>query len=205
MKTTVLILLCSIGLHAQPNTETAFAEIKAFQNELNHEYKDKKKSPLLPADRKKFKRHPFFPIDLKYRVEAKLTLTPETLFSPMKATGPIVQDYRVYGIAEFTLDGETYSLPVYQSKNLLNNPMYKDYLFLPFGDLTNGNETYGGGRYLNLQAPAESDILIIDFNQAYAPYCAYNPRYSCPIIPEENQLPVTIRAGVKYEGKNKKK
>ncbi len=204
MKTLAFVLLCCVYSYAQTDQKTALAEIKTFQEELNREYKDKKKSPLLPADIKKFKRHEFFPVDLKYRVEAKLTLTPETSFAPMKATQSLVQDYRVYGIAEFTLDGETYSLPVYQSKNLLNNPKYPRYLFLPFGDLTNGTETYGGGRYLNLQAPEEGNTLIIDFNKAYSPYCAYNPRYSCPLIPEENQLPVPIRAGVKYVEKNKK-
>lgn len=201
MKTFALVLLCCVCSYAQTDQKTALAEIKTFQGELNKEYKDKKKSPLLPADLKKFKKHEFFPVDLKYRVEAKLTLTPETSFAPMKATQSLMQDYRVYGMAEFTIDGETYSLPVYQSKNLLNNPKYPRYLFLPFGDLTNGTETYGGGRYLNLQAPEEGDVLVIDFNKAYSPYCAYNPRYSCPLIPEENQLAVAIRAGVKYMGK----
>lgn len=201
MKSFALVLLCCVCSYAQTNQKTALAEIKTFQAELNKEYKDKKKSPLLPADLKKFKKHEFFPVDLKYRVEAKLTLTPETSFAPMKATQSLVQDYRVYGTATFTIDGEEYSLPVYQSKNLLNNPKYPRYLFLPFGDLTNGTETYGGGRYLNLQAPEEGDVLVIDFNKAYSPYCAYNPRYSCPLIPEENQLAVAIRAGVKYMGK----
>ncbi|MBX2968328.1 MAG: DUF1684 domain-containing protein [Cyclobacteriaceae bacterium] len=201
MKTLSLVLLCCACSYAQTDQKTALAEIKTFQEELNQEYKDKKKSPLLSADLKKFKKHEFFPVDLKYRVEAKLTLTPETSFAPMKATQSLVQDYRVYGTATFTIDGMEYSLPVYQSKNLLNNPKYPRYLFLPFGDLTNGTETYGGGRYLNLQAPEEGDVLIIDFNKAYSPYCAYNPRYSCPLIPEENQLPVAIQAGVKYVGK----
>jgi len=203
MKMLFLLLVCYAGALAQSKPETAVAEIKTFQEELNREYKDKKKSPLLPEDLKKFKKHQFFPIDLKYRVTAQLTLTPETSFMPMKATQAYMQDYRVYGIAEFSINGELYTLPLYQSKNLLNNPKYVGYLFLPFTDLTNGNETYGGGRYLNLQAPTDGNELVIDFNKAYSPYCAYNPRYSCPIVPEQNHLPIAIPAGVKYVAKKK--
>ncbi len=81
----------------------------------------------------------------------------------------------------------------------MNKPEYKDYLFLPFTDLTTGDETYGGGRYLGLRIPKEGSPLIINFNLAYNPYCAYNEKYSCPIVPKENELPVAIRAGVKLE------
>jgi uncharacterized protein (DUF1684 family) len=73
---------------------------------------------------------------------------------------------------------------------------YVDYLFLPFSDATNGNETYSGGRYIDLRIPT-SDSVLIDFNKAYNPYCAYNPKYSCPIVPKQNRLPIPVRAGVK--------
>ena len=73
---------------------------------------------------------------------------------------------------------------------------YKDYLFLPFLDDTNGEGSYGGGRYIDLRIP-DSDTMIIDFNTAYNPYCAYNDRYSCPIVPRQNYLDVAIEAGVK--------
>ena len=71
-----------------------------------------------------------------------------------------------------------------------------DYLFLPFTDLTSGVDTYGGGRYIDQKIP-EGNSIIIDFNQSYNPYCAYNPRYSCPIPPPENDLLIEIMAGVK--------
>ncbi|WP_321538818.1 DUF1684 domain-containing protein [Flavobacterium piscinae] len=69
-------------------------------------------------------------------------------------------------------------------------------MFLPFTDLTSGIESYGGGRYIDLKIQ-EGKIWTIDFNQAYNPYCAYNEKYSCPIVPEENDLKVEIKAGVK--------
>ena len=76
---------------------------------------------------------------------------------------------------------------------------YEDYLFLPFRDETNGKETYGGGKYIDLRIPDGNEI-VIDFNQSYQPYCAYNAYdYSCPIVPEENFLPLRIEAGVMYD------
>ena len=69
-------------------------------------------------------------------------------------------------------------------------------MFLPFTDLTNGEETYEGGRYIELEIP-DKNYIVIDFNKAYNPYCAYNYIYSCPIPPEENDLKIEIKAGVK--------
>jgi uncharacterized protein (DUF1684 family) len=85
---------------------------------------------------------------------------------------------------------------VYQNAELVRKNTYVNYLFLPFSDLTSGNETYIGGRYIDLRIPY-GDTIAIDFNQAYNPYCAYNRKYSCPIVPLENDLPIAIRAGVK--------
>ena len=196
-----LLLGLPLALYAQPDSVALVKEILTFQDELNKEYKDKTTSPLKPTDLKKFEHHDFYPINLGYAVEAQLTLTPNSAFLPLKATGNIVQEYRTYAIASFQLQGQTYSLPLYQSKSLMNNPEYKDYLFLPFTDLTSGDETYGGGRYLGLRIPKEGNSLIINFNLAYNPYCVYNEKYSCPLVPRENDLPVAIRAGVKMEAK----
>ena len=84
---------------------------------------------------------------------------------------------------------------------MILDPEYEDYLFIPFNDLTNGNETYDGGRYLDLKTTSESTI-VIDFNKAYNPYCAYNDKYSCPIPPRENDLPIEIKAGILTFGKH---
>jgi hypothetical protein len=76
---------------------------------------------------------------------------------------------------------------------------YEDFLFLPFNDYTNGNETYGGGRYLDLRIP-DGSTIILDFNKAYNPYCAYTDRYSCPVPPKENSITTYIYAGVQFKG-----
>lgn len=201
MKFSLLLLILPLSLHAQLDSAALIQETENFQKELNEEYKDKSTSPLKPADLRKFKQHDFFPIDLSYVVLANLSLTPTESFKPIKTTSALVQEYRVFGIAHFQLHGHAYSLPVYQSKNLLQIPAYVDYLFLPFTDLTTGDESYGGGRYLRLRIPKEGDALVINFNLAYNPYCAYNEKYSCPLVPKENDLPVAIRAGVRMKPK----
>lgn len=196
----LLILFCiPLAGMTQIDSVLLTQEAKKFQKELTLEFKNRKTSPLKPADFKKFKKHDFFPIDLTYAVVAHITLTPESDFAPMKATNVIVEEYRTYGIAHFTMDGQSFSLPLYQSKKLLQNPEYTDYLFVPFTDLTTGVETYGGGRYLGLRIPKEGNELVINFNVAYNPYCAYNDTYSCPLVPAENDLAIAIRAGVKLQ------
>jgi hypothetical protein len=87
---------------------------------------------------------------------------------------------------------------VYQNLGLLKNPEYEDYLFLPFNDYTNGNETYGGGRYLDVRIP-KGNTMVLDFNKAYNPYCAYTYGYSCPVPPRGNSLETEINAGIKFE------
>jgi len=99
---------------------------------------------------------------------------------------------------KFSLEGQTLTLNVYESVELSKKAGYEDYLFIPFTDLTNGDETYGGGRYLDLRQEAlRQKPVRLDFNRAYNPYCAYSKGYSCPIPPAENWLPVAIRGGVK--------
>lgn len=170
-----------------------------FQRELNEQYRDQKKSPLEPGDFTQFKQHDFFPIDLRYRVAATVELTPRAKFFKMKTSAGIDQDYRTWGIATFELMGKKMKLSLYQSRRLMNDPEYKDYIFLPFTDGTNGSSTYGGGRYIGLRMPTSGNTLIIDFNQAYNPYCAYSKRYACPIVPAENDLDVDILAGIRLE------
>ncbi|GLB53868.1 hypothetical protein NBRC110019_29090 [Neptunitalea chrysea] len=171
-------------------------EIKAFQAELNKEYKNAKTSPLTQADRKNFKGLSFYPIDTVYRVTARFEETPFEPSFRMKTTTDRAPEYKRYGIAYFTLKGKEYQLNVYQSQELKLKEEYVNYLFIPFLDETNGSETYGGGRYIDSNIP-DATTMIIDFNKAYNPYCSYNKRYSCPIVPDENRLTVLIEAGVK--------
>lgn len=167
-----------------------------WQKEMNAEYKDASTSPLKEKDRSDFKSLDFFKFDSTYVVTATLKRTPNTEWFKMKTTTSRESEERIFGILTFQLKGKTFSLNVYQGKELMKDEDYKDYLFLPFLDNTNGDTTYGGGRYIDLRIP-EGDTIEIDFNKAYNPYCAYNERYSCPIVPRENYLDTNIEAGVK--------
>ncbi|MEN9982014.1 MAG: hypothetical protein RL542_1801, partial [Bacteroidota bacterium] len=104
--------------------------------------------------------------------------------------------YVKYGEAHFTIDGQSFKLNIYRNIELSKKEQYKDYLFLPFSDLTCGNESYIGGKYIDMKIP-KGDTIVIDFNTSYNPYCAYSPKYSCPKVPLENDLKIEIRAGVK--------
>jgi uncharacterized protein (DUF1684 family) len=173
-------------------------EIKLFQYDLNIEFADASKSPLTEEDIKTFKVLEFFDIDENYNIEADFELTPNTPVFEMPTTTERLPLYRKYGIARFTLNGKKMELSIYQNQQLMSDFEYKDYLFLPFNDATNGTTTYGGGRYLDLEIPKEGSKKIrIDFNKAYNPYCAYNHTFSCPIPPSENNLPIAIPVGVK--------
>ena len=120
----------------------------------------------------------------------------------MNSTGNIKKNYRIYGKLTFQLHDSSLQLCIYQSQSLMFNKDYADYLFIPFGDLTNGEETHATGRYLECHmGDIEQQRLILDFNKAYNPYCAYGSGYNCPIPPADNQLHVAIRAGEKNFGK----
>lgn len=178
----------------------SFAQSKkaaeAFQKNLNEEFADAKKSPLTEEDRLAFSELDFFPIDENFIVEAKFIKSTNEKSFAMKTTTDRAPLYVKYGEISFNLNGEKFKLNVYQNLELIKKPGFKKHLFLPFSDLTSGNETYIGGRYIDLEIP-KGKTIIIDFNQAYNPYCAYNYKYSCPIVPLENDLATHINAGVK--------
>lgn len=197
-KLSFLFVIFSFFLNAQSKKEN-IAAINKFQNDLNKEYLNPKESPLRGDNLRNFKKHPFFPVDLKYRVTAKFVKTENPVPFELPTSSGKVKQYREYGKADFELDGKKYTLTVYQSLDLIKMDRYKDHLFLPFRDETNGKETYGGGKYMDLKIP-KGDEIILDFNLSYQPYCAYNAfDYNCPIVPENNKLPMRIEAGVMYE------
>jgi uncharacterized protein (DUF1684 family) len=99
---------------------------------------------------------------------------------------------RRIGTLEFTLKGARRSLTAFAEAD--DNELRR--LFVPFGDLTNGAETYQGGRYLDLDRTA-TGLYDLDFNRAYNPFCVFNPSYDCPIPPRENRLDIPVRAGEK--------
>lgn len=169
-----------------------------YQIKQNNLFKDGSKSPLKKKDLKNFRGLDFFPVDSSFIVVADLQLTPESPTFKLPRTGGDKVDYRQYGMLNFNLKGKNFEIPVYQSQEEKFDPRYKDYLFLPFTDFTSGNESYGGGRYMNLYISDIKDGKIeLNFNNTYNPYCAYNDKYSCPIVPRKNRLEIAITAGVK--------
>lgn len=114
----------------------------------------------------------------------------------------VKKTYVKYGTLRFRLNGRKQSLNVYRSLSLQANAKYKDYLFIPFKDKTNGMISYGGGRYLDLKTTDLKDnTYTLDFNKAYNPYCAYSDGFNCPIPPAANHLAIEIKAGEKKFGK----
>jgi uncharacterized protein (DUF1684 family) len=185
----LLLLLNVFWLTAQ---ETS----KEFQDTLNKEYGNREESPLTDEDFKVFKGLDFFPINEKFIVEAQFKRTPDEKVFKMKTTGTRLPEYVKYGELTFSIDGKSFQINLYQNIDLIKKEGYEDYLFLPFSDLTCGKESYLGGRYIDMRIP-KSDTVTIDFNKAYNPYCAYNHKYSCPIVPLENDLDIEVLAGVK--------
>ena len=183
-------------LQASESLGSGMASILAFQKRLNAEFRDPDTSPLPDRYRKDFESLDFFEPDTTYQVWARLARSPEALPFDMPTNTDRLARERKYGTLYFELKGQPMSLEVYQSPELIMQEGYENYLFLPFTDATNGTETYSGGRYIDLRVP-QGDSLLLDFNRAYNPTCAYNPKYSCPIVPPVNRLEAEIRAGVK--------
>ena len=174
-------------------------EVRAWQKEQKRAFSDPATSPLDSAALAQFKRLPFYPINYGAYQAVKWERCADSTWFEMPTTTARKPIYRKYATLYFThSDGQTYSLIAYQSQALLDKEEYENYLFVPVGDATNGSETYGGGRYVEVTRGE----WILDFNKAYNPYCAYSGRYSCPKVPLENILSIPILAGTKYAGQH---
>lgn len=189
---SLVYFLCSCN-PSQPSYED---EIKLFQYNMNRSFANAGTSPLKKEDLKIFKSLDFFEVNANYKIRAAFELTPDSPVFELPTTTERISLYRTYGIARFILNDLLVELNIYQESTPKLG--YENHLFLPFNDATNGNETYGGGRYIDLEFPPEnSETIIIDFNKSYNPYCAYNQNYSCPIPPKENRINQEILAGIK--------
>ncbi|MFV8323845.1 DUF1684 domain-containing protein [Flavobacterium sp. LS2R12] len=191
--TLFILLHLNLGFGQEKFDVSAVAK---FQTELNEEYADAKTSPLTAEDLAEFKTLDFYPIDGKFFVTAAFVRTENEKPFEMKTSTDRKPLYVKYGELAFTIDGQDLKLNVYKNIELSKKEEYKDYLFLPFSDLTSGKESYIGGKYIDLKIP-KGDTIVIDFNTSYNPYCAYNHKYSCPKVPLENDLDIEIKAGVK--------
>lgn len=169
--------------------------LESYWAKLDREFADLEHSPLDSADREAFDHLHRFPADPAFRVLARFKPARKVRSFGMRTSTDRVPEYRKVGVLHFMLDGRKEELHVYQNVKLSEQEPYRNYFFVPFTDLTNGEETYGGGRYLDLWGPLGEQVEL-DLNRAYNPYCAYSHRYSCPIPPAENHLPLRVTAGV---------
>lgn len=190
--TIILLLLSCTGPFDEAYVET----METYRQNINEEFADSTQSPLTKDGLAHFNGLDFFPADIDYFIKARFVLNPDPEAFEMTTTTDRRPIYVKYGEAHFELNGEEIVLEIYQSDKAKQMEEFKEYLFLPFKDLTNGEESYGGGRYIDLKIP-QGDEIMIDFNKSYNPYCAYNSRYSCPVPPDANHLNIRIPAGVK--------
>lgn len=162
--------------------------IKAYQKKYVDSHEVVKKN-----DKKYFR---FFPVSKTYNVNCRFEKITDSSGFTMKTSANTLKHYFKYGKLSFAIAGKEFQLFVYQGKDLMKTEQYKDYLFVPFTDLTTGDQSYGSGRYLEFyKQDIQNDRLQLDFNKAYNPYCAYSAGYKCPIPPKENTLPVAVKAG----------
>jgi uncharacterized protein (DUF1684 family) len=194
-----LLLFALVAAPAACTSGPGPADNTSYSAQLVQERVDKdrmlrtsKDSPIPAAARATFPGLPYFDVNPEFRVAASLRENRATppLVIEMQQTDGKTEKMRKVGALAFTLRGVEYMLTAFAE---VNDPSM-DRLFVPFGDLTNGADTYKGGRFLNLVRTA-TGLYDLDFNRAYHPYCVYNPDWICPVPPHENRLPVAIPAG----------
>ncbi len=194
---TVVFLSLTLTSFSQKSRKEYYAEIRKERIEKDKEFLNPDDSPLPVEEIKAFKGLNYFKPDKKYKITARLERfsTPDTI--KMKTTTERLPLYIVYGRAIFTVDRQTDTLTIFRNVGLMTKEGFEDYLFVPFMDETSGEESYGGGRYIDTRIP-DNDYIEMDFNRAYNPYCVYNKKkYSCPIPPQENFINARIKAGEK--------
>jgi uncharacterized protein (DUF1684 family) len=194
------IILLILSLSFTTDDPKYVKKIKKHRKKQAKHFKKDADSPFVRGNIP-YKPVPYYAPNEKYKVMAKLELTPEAKPFEMPTSTDRMAKYVKYGILTFELDGQIHQLSVYRNLRLADMEEYKDYLFLPFKDYTNGNGSYGGGRYLDMKVSG-GDEMEIDFNLCYNPYCAYGDMFSCPIPPDENHLKIEIPAGVKVADKH---
>lgn len=176
-----------------------YSTVLEHRTNKNAEFNDTLNSPLKKHQIKKFDSLNYFVPNPKFKIQAKFVKEIGTAFDMTTSSGQL-KKFRQYGKLLFTIDSTDFELPIYQNLKLMSHPLYRDYIFIPFTDLTNGDETYGGGRYIEAKTPT-SDTFELDFNYSFNPYCHYTTGYNCPIPPKENFLNIRIEAGEKiYRG-----
>ena len=195
MKYSIIVVLLFINtlVTAQKNTYNDSLKIFREQYVKTHEVVKGNDTTFLS----------FFPANKKYRVIAKFKKLSDSVGFDIPSSAGTTAHYYKYGSLSFKLNDTVCRLFLYRSQKLMGTAAYKNYLFLPFTDLTNAIETYGAGRYIDiLTTDIKNGKLIIDFNKAYNPYCAYGKGFQCPLPPKECALNIAVNAGEKSFSKS---
>jgi uncharacterized protein len=180
-------------VRASDDHEGAWREWRHARDRL---FREHPQSPLPAEERAAFGGLAYFDYDPALRVHGKVTPGDDTVREVAASGGDVVR-FRRFGSVRFELEGSPHELAVFWLD------AYGGGVFLPFTDGTSGSDTYGGGRYVldtvkGADLGEEDGWLVLDFNFAYNPSCAYDPRWVCPLSPPENRLPVAVRAGEQH-------
>ncbi len=180
------------------NLKARQREIEHLRREKDRFFKESHHSPIPPNEREAFTGLNYFPYnpELAFELELKELPTMEEVVMATSVSGEQSLYHKV-GYFEFEVQGTTHRLSAYRSAH--EHEVGRPTLFIPFRDATSGKETYGAGRYLEVEVNP-SGRYVLDFNLAYNPYCAYSDLYICPLPPGENWLRVEIRGGEKAHG-----
>lgn len=179
------------------DADTWAEELRAKREEKDSFFAEHPQSPIPPEERAAFDGLSYFEPTAEYRLDATVTVHDEPDPVEMETTADTIVRYLRLVTFEFEIDGETYTLAGYRQER-----DDSETLFVPFRDKTTGQQTYQGGRYMELEPDRElvdGDAVQLDFNLAYTPFCAYSDTFACPLPPEENWLETTIEAGERYE------
>ncbi len=182
-------MIMPLGEMTEEEKKEYIKAVEQFRKEKDEFFRQGPQSPLTPEQRQAFKGLKYYPVDPKYRIITKLIKLDDPEIIEIPTTGGSSQHYIKFGKITFAIDDQNCELIIFQST-------HDNHLFLPFRDATAGKETYGAGRYVEVEL-LEDDTCIVDFNLAYNPYCAYNDNWVCPMTPFENYLNCEIKAGEK--------
>ncbi|HEY0459133.1 MAG TPA: DUF1684 domain-containing protein [Pyrinomonadaceae bacterium] len=190
--TIFLLSAFAVGACAQ---EDVGDDVKRFRETREKSFRSASETPLKAEDFARFKGLEYFGWDAGFAVKARLEKTSDEQIFMMPTSIGTTRKYFKYGVLSFELGGQKHSLTVFRSESSAKK---NGLLFVPFRDRTNGTQTYGAGRYLDIKAPVGDEAVELDFNFAYNPACAYGrDDFSCAIPPKENFLQIEIKAGEK--------
>jgi len=202
---TIILLIFLFLNKEKPSPATVHTDKKSYTTDIL-EKRNKKDAEITDSTVTRFNQEErehfivkglqYFSHDENYRVLTEFITDTSTPIFQMPTTTDRKPNYRIYGYARFNIRDTLCKLTVYQNVDFKNSAGYDNTLFVPFNDNTNGLSTYGGGRYMDIEIQI-TDSIRLDFNEAYNPYCAYSSRWSCPLVPFENDLNVSIFAGEK--------